>query len=294
MAVVATGVVLVRPELGSSRVGDPYPQVGASRLPTALPTTDPPSTALPAADEPGASADPARVGTDPNFLHFDASAITSVARHYTWTSGDGYEQLEAGIGDPQLIYAEIGPDLAVLDALQRQGQGHGDGGVVIREQPVPGLWPRVRANDEQRARQVVDAIELDRAQRIILPFQLSTLPADTRPVLGYVGFIDGHFVHGGVILRDGQDATMEAQAQHDRGWSGDSTRANHTIAGRPAFRYPGRDEVALLDAPHLDLSVRIGKAYAGFDVADADIVLGGVRVATDLKRMTTWPQSLVR
>ncbi|MEV4630237.1 hypothetical protein AB0J90_28655 [Micromonospora sp. NPDC049523] len=248
-----------------------------------------PATALPeVAGEQGASVNPARVGADVNLIHFDATAITSTARHYTWTSGKGYEQLAAGVGTEDLIYAEIGPDMGVLDGVERQN----DLGVVVREQPVPGLWLRVQATDEKLARQIVGAIELDRVQRIVLPFQLTGLPAGASVVRSAVGFDDGVYTDGGVVLERDGNKRMEIQAQYAPGQGNDSARANHVAGGRQAFLYPGQDEIELLGLRNLELSARIGKAYQGFTVADADLALGGVNVAADVTAMSTWPKTL--
>jgi hypothetical protein len=103
-----------------------------------------------------------------------------------------------------------------------------------------------------------------------------------------VGFIDDTFAQGGVILRGTGGAAMEVQAQYRRERGTDES-GNHTVGGRPAFRYPGGDEVALLGVPHLELSVRIGKAYQGYDVTDADAVLAALTVTGTVERVATWP-----
>ncbi|SNT65975.1 hypothetical protein SAMN05421812_13015 [Asanoa hainanensis] len=240
---------------------------------------------LPAAGAPGAAADPASVGTDPRVVHFAAPAIEAAARFHTWTSTEGYEQLEAEV-DGGLVSVTIGRERAAVEGAQRA-----DGvGVVLRSQPVPGLWLRVQGADDARATRALAAVDLDRAQRVVLPFQLGSRPAGSTPVTAYVGFVDGTYAQGGVILRGTDGARMEVQAQYSRGRTDDS--GNHTVGGRPAFLYPGHDEVALRGVPHLEVSVRIGKAYQGYEVADADAVLAALTVTDRVERISTWPASI--
>ena len=130
----------------------------------------------------------------------------------------------------------------------------------------------------------------DHAQRLLLPFRLGHRPPGSEPVEAYLGFIDGTFAQGGVILRGADGARMEVQAQYSRGRTDRS--GNHTVGGRPAFRYLGGDEVALLGVPHLEVSVRIGKAYAGYGVDDADTVLAALTVTKTVERIATWPPGI--
>ncbi|GIF68284.1 hypothetical protein Ais01nite_63190 [Asanoa ishikariensis] len=242
----------------------------------------PPAVALPAVSAPGAEADPAAVGTDPRLIHFAAPAIEAGARFHNWTSAAGYEQLEAEIDDA-LVSVTIGRSQAAVDAAERQS----DGGAVVRSQPVPGLWLRIQAKDPAYAARVAAVVDLDRTQQLVLPFRLGHRPPGSVPVTAYLGFIDRVYAHGGVILRGADGARMEVQAQYSRGRTDRS--GNHTVGGRPAFLYPGRDEVALRGVAHLEVSVRIGKAYQGYEVADADAVLAALTVTETVERITTWP-----
>ncbi|ROO50759.1 hypothetical protein EDC02_5612 [Micromonospora sp. Llam0] len=241
--------------------------------------------------EPGASSDPSRVGTDPNMVHFAAPKLTATARHYRWTSGDGYEQLEIGLGEQDLVHASIGRDMALLDEVSTRG----DYGVVIREEPVPGLQLRVQANRDDRARQVLAALRLDLAQRIMLPFQLGEVPADARAVHASVGFLDGTFVDGGVTLERGATDRMQVHAERARDDATGSVHgANHSAGGRPAFRYPDGTEVALLGLPQLLVNARIGQVdRQGFDLADVDLVLGQMNLAADVDSVASWPYPLL-
>lgn len=242
---------------------------------------------LPLADVPGAAAQPSTVGTDPNVVHFAAPGLEVAAVHYTWTSAEGYEQLEAGL-DGGLVSVTIGQDPAALDAGERQNNV----GVVVRREAAAGLWLRVQARDDALAERVLGMVDLNRSQRIILPLQLTTRPAGSVMREAYVGFVGDRYAHGGVILRRGDGATMEVQAQYARDGGLDNRSANHTVDGRPGFLYPGLDEVALLNIPNLDVTARIGKGYSGFTVADADLVLTGLVVGADVEQASTWPQHL--
>ena len=244
----------------------------------------PDAVALPAASAPGAAAYPAAVGTDPDLIHFAAPAIEAGARFHTWTSAAGYEQLEASVDDA-MVSVTIGREQAVVDAAERQT----DAGVVVRGQPVPGLWLRIQAKDDAYADRVAAAVDLERAQRLILPFRLGQRPPGSQPVTAYLGFIDDTFAQGGVVLRGADGARMEVQAQYARDADGRPT-GNHTVGGRPAFLYPGQDEVALLGVPHLEVTARIGKAYEGYAVSDADAVLAALTVTDQVERIAGWPR----
>ncbi len=247
-------------------------------------TVTPAAVALPAASAPGAAAHPAAVGTDPSLVHFAAPAIEAGARFHTWTSATGYEQIEASI-DEGMVSVTVGREQAVVEAAERQTEA----GVVVRSQPVPGLWLRIQAKDEAYADRVAAAVDLERAQRLVLPFRLGQRPPGSQPVTAYVGFIDDTFAQGGVILHGADEARMEVQAQYARDAGGRRT-GNHTVGGRPAFLYPGQDEVAILGVPHLQVTARIGKAYAGYAVSDADAVLAALTITDQVERIDSWPR----
>ncbi|GIF76942.1 hypothetical protein [Asanoa siamensis] len=269
--VAAGGTVVVR------AVGD-----GSALRPGAV---APAEVTLPDAGLPGAAIDPAAVGTDPNFVHFAAPAVVAGARHHTWSSTVGYERLEAEI-DGGLVYVTIGRDQAAVD----QADAMTNLPAVLRREPVPGLWLRVDARDDAYARRVAATLDLERTQRILLPFQLVERPSEIESA--YVGFIGDRYAQGGVVLRDTQGGRMEVQAQYARDADGTHERSNYSARGRPAYVYPGQDEVALLGVPHLEVTVRIGKAYEGFGVADADAVLATLNVTDRVERIDTWPSSL--
>jgi hypothetical protein len=237
---------------------------------------------------PGARETPGRVGADPTVLHFDAPTLIAGSRHHSWSSGPGYEQLGVALERGDLAYVTMGPEMAVLDEVEREGGP----GAVLFERPVGGLWLRVETSTHELAREVAAAVDLDHSQRCVLPFTLGALPSGARLTECSVGFIGGRYVEGGVRLASPAGATMEVQAQYEPRYG--AKRANHSAGGRPAYLYPGVDEVELLGYPGLYLSARIGKANGGFEVEDADLVLAAVTVATDFDNMDTWPRSVVR
>ncbi len=168
-------------------------------------------------------------------------------------------------------------------------------------QLAPGVWLRIEAPTDQIAQVVADAVRLDRAQRCVLPFQLTSRPNNAAATTCYVSFIrpavglDGAtypaaFAQGGVILEDSDGSTMEVNA--GPGPFNVVRVPNHMIDGRTAYLLPSLDEIELLAMP-IEIRARIGKAYRGFAVADADVALGGLIVAADPQRMATWPGRLV-
>lgn len=274
LSVATVAAVAALPHVLRDVGGDAHFAASAMTLPDAL-------------DEPTALVAPDRVGRDPGIVHFDAPEVLSDARLYTWTSGEGYERLSVVVDETQFVDITIGTNGDVLAAVPREGMAPS----TVREQPVDGLWLEVRASGESLARQALDTVRLDRAQRIALPFQLSTLPDTAIPVTAYVGFSSGKYVHGGVVLRSENGNTMEVQAEYLDVPAGRRS-ANHTVAGRPAYLYPSQDELEILDFPDLYLSARLGKAYSGFTIEEAETVLAGVSVAPEVHEMTTWPSSL--
>lgn len=240
---------------------------------------------------PGAADRPDLVGTDPGLLHFDAPAMTANAEHRRWTSADGYEQIEAGING-RIVYAAISTSMSLLDAAPRQGTQRQR--FILREQPVPGLWLRVDAPNQQLAREIARIVDLGRPQRCALPFQLSTLPVATKISSCYVSFGPHTYSSGGVLIARARDgATMEVQAGYDP-QSASRKHPNRTVAGKPAYLYPARDELELTGIPGLTPSARIGKNYRGFAVPDADIVLGGLTSVLTIDQVQTWPGFLVK
>jgi hypothetical protein len=134
----------------------------------------------------GAAARPDLVGTDPAVLHFDLDSAAAGAYAVEWTSGEGHEAVD--IQRPKgRLHLDLGPDLAKLDGLSRDGgfsdiwdtgirSGGGNpvaqprqsasvGGLpgtldetryfdgtsvwVLRWQPVKGLWARVEGSGKR-------------------------------------------------------------------------------------------------------------------------------------------------
>jgi hypothetical protein len=236
---------------------------------------------------PGALARPDLVGTDPGVLHFDASGLTDRARWHTWTTGPGYEKLEAAIGRNDVVYLTIGRDMSAVDAVAREESLR----TVARQELAGGLWLRLEATDDRLLGEVEQALNLAESQRCVLPYRLPARPRGARVTTCYVGFRDGHYAEGGLILRAGPGRSMEVQAQYVPGFPNRKT-ANHQCGDRPAFLFPGGQEVeVLLGYAGLYLSARIGGSHRGFALADADALLAAVTVASNVERIGTWPPS---
>lgn len=158
--------------------------------------------------QPGARARPDLVGTDPAVLHLSMNALISVqgSRGY-WTSQRGVETAMVRRGDYSVFMA-ISSDPARIRPLVGLSGGAetvlsepaattvaGRAATVrISEprpgvpdriysfdwQPVDGLWARYEAQlatGEDRARQLLQEVSLDRAQKCVTPMRFTYLPA---------------------------------------------------------------------------------------------------------------------
>jgi hypothetical protein len=167
----------------------------------------------------GAAARPDLVGTDPGVLHFDLDAAAAGAYTVAWTAGEGHESVD--IGRPKgRLRLDLGPDLAKLDGLNRDGvfgdiwdtgfrssggdpveqprQSVGIGGLpstldetrypdatvwVLRWQPVNGLWARVEGSvsrDDVMAFAAKVPGGLEHSRRCVVPVEIAKLPPGLR------------------------------------------------------------------------------------------------------------------
>jgi hypothetical protein len=236
---------------------------------------------------PGAMTRPDLVGTDPAVLHFDAPGLTDRARWHTWTAGPGYEKLEAAYGTNDIVYLTIGRDRRAMDAVAPEESLR----AVRTTKVTEGLWLRVEATRDPLIDEVDLTVDLAQSQRCVLPYRLPTRPRGTRVDTCYVGFRSGHYAEGGLVLRSANGRSMEVQAQYVPGFPNRKT-ANHQCGDRPAFLFPGGQEVeVLLGYAGFYLSARIGGPHRGFALADADALLAAVTIASDVELMRTWPAS---
>jgi hypothetical protein len=311
-AVVTLGAATVPGLLNTARPGGP-PTVVSDGGPAAL---------APAPEVPTALEDPAQVGTDPGLVHFSADGITAGARVVRWHSGALVEALVAEVGPARLVHVDIGPDLARLDGRVREGEVTGTGTTtdttvggrpatlqriptegadgdlawVLRWQPVTGLWARVASYGptDEAVRRAAAAVRFDEVRRCAVPFTLTALPLGAGvlscelSVMPNEGSVDASLVVGVA-----EDVSMQVQIQYTPGRGGSRKTANTTVGGRAAFAYPGGDELELLGYEDSYVSVRIGKGYRGYDMAEARRVSAGLRMA-DPGDPTTWPDRLVR
>ncbi|WP_433312366.1 hypothetical protein ACQP0U_27060 [Micromonospora sp. CA-269861] len=166
---------------------------------------------------PGAAAQPALIGSDPQLLHFGVDP--SAAKPVAWRSAGDVESMRldlgggvqamaivaadphtAEIGDPSQL-SDIGRDKAsavtsdadraspdrVVDPASRYNGvirqlDRVTRGWVLRWQPVPGLYVRVAALGETSAevRRAAAALRFDEARRCVAPVQLTALPPGAR------------------------------------------------------------------------------------------------------------------
>lgn len=158
--------------------------------------------------QPGARARPDLVGTDPGVLHVSMNALVSMvgSRGY-WSSGAGVETAMVRRGDYSVFLA-ISRDPARIQPMTGLSGGAetvmsepaattvaGRAATVRTSeprpgvpdriysfdwQPVDGLWARYEAQlaaGEDRARQLLQEVSLDRAQRCVTPMRFTYLPA---------------------------------------------------------------------------------------------------------------------
>ncbi|SCG58738.1 hypothetical protein [Micromonospora inositola] len=292
-------------------------------LPGRLPwTAATPAVAAPvpprADGAPAAATDPARIGTDPQVLHFGVDPAQ--ARYLGWSaSGAQVEEvrLEAVRGVPVRVqvtrsaeafdglYLENFPnDVAttpprfdgavreVRSPLRPAGSpAASTGGLVKAWQPVPGVYARAAmlGYDRDAFDRSVAALRWDEARRCVAPLRLTDLPPGatiggcTVNVAGFPGGIDVE-----LTLRRGESSTMWVRLQYAVAIAGSRTDGNRTVDGRPAYLYPDGDKLELLGIPKTHLIADFRWPGKGFTETDAATVLAGARVAKDLTRPETW------
>lgn len=267
---------------------------------------------------PGAAERPDLIGTDPNMLHF--AVDPAVGQPVNWASAQGRETVQIKLEDRctkcdvRLVTIDVARDVKAFDrvlydyAMAGRPQAWTDTTVdgrpakvgtvanvrVLRWSPAKGVWIDVSGVDETTddLRGVAERLWLDEARRCSVPFQLTALPAGARVSGCEVNLLSFPTTVSGSVLVTSRSRTMQIHAEYVRGRSGGKP-PNYQVAGRDAFLYPAHDELELLDQPGWYLSARMGKAYSGFSVDDAALVLGGLRMA-DPVDVGSWPTPLVK
>jgi hypothetical protein len=303
---------------------------------------------MPAADGvPGAAEQPSAVGTNPRLMHFSVpTAAWPVGEvSYSTDVGAGAETIRAGGGLTVTVSRSRGPaeetakSVSGVSMIPRGSSspisphvtstpttvdGHPatlhaatfpDGkfpyfGVLW--QPVDGLWVGMFAateNGEQELWTDVAALRLDRAQRIVVPFQLTWIPANAR-LLGVQAGVstDQPYAlssaswggdHGNTVTLSvgATSRPVTSPSSPDGpavGYPSGPPQHNRTVAGHnvlwterrclpPQTVCGGSFTSDDYDGAPLDLTV------TGYDEATATQILTGLAISKNLKDPLTWP-----
>jgi hypothetical protein len=173
--------------------------------------------------------------------------------------------------------------------------------LVLRWQPVDGLWAGVEGHDsDQAVLAVAGALRLDRAQRCVVPVRAAVVPAGAHwsgcsvqvsPADGMQGVWVGSALwfsrpEGGTLIASLQDRI------HYNGVNPGDFKATDTVAGKPAMWEGRLGQLwvpAFADRFYLQLEV----SGTGFTKADAIAVGNGLAYSGDLARPETWPERAV-
>ena len=284
------------------------------RLPWAATTSTGATPVPPRVDGvPGAAADPALVGSDPNVLHFGLDPTR--ARYLGWEVSDGGESVRLSVagGEPVRVDLSSSPELpgsVEIDSrsfdVTAPGPQTFDGevrpvlgmarGLVKLWQPAPGLYARAVMLDGDRAvlTEAVKALRWNEARRCAAPLRLDALPAGAKVtscsvgVASYPRLITARFTFKRLDYQ-----VMWLRYQY-LSTAGTSTRTNRTIAGRPAFLSSNGTSLELVGIKGTTVAVDFGLPPGGgrppssFTEADATVVLAGARFAADPTRPESW------
>ncbi|MEV4821030.1 hypothetical protein [Micromonospora sp. NPDC049274] len=271
---------------------------------------------------PGAAADPALVGSDPNVLHFGLDP--SQARYLGWSVVRGHlESVRLSVRDGQQVYVEVtrtagdlsssvefdnvevdvtGPGVQSFDGTIHPLNG-GTSGMVTSWHPAPSLYARavILNGDGAGLEQAVEALRWNEARSCAVPLRLDALPEGAPinncsvDVSSYPRLVTSDFTIGRAATQ-----VMFVNYQYASG-AGTRTAGNRTIAGRPAYLSPDGTTLDLLGTPRTEVRAVFawgwdGKqpigaepgASSGFTEADATTVLAGARVVDDPTRPQSW------
>ncbi|MBM0231676.1 hypothetical protein JNW91_07275 [Micromonospora sp. STR1_7] len=287
----------------------------AGRMPwtTATPAVVPPVP--PRADGvPGAAADPALVGADPQVLHLGVDPAR--ARYLGWeVIRDQVETVRLGVpgGEPVRVdvarSAEL-PTSVEIDGVSFDATEPGpqtfDGrvrstagmprGLVKMWQPAPGLYARAVMLHGDRAvlEQAVDALRWNEARRCAGPLRLDALPQRARVTVCSVDITSyPRLVTARFALQRADTETMSVQYRYASG-AGAQTGADRTIAGRPAVLSAKGTRLELVGVPGTTVVADFGWPWHGeapphiFTEADATLLLAGVKFPADPTRPESW------
>ncbi|MBG6100281.1 hypothetical protein ACLQ3D_23370 [Micromonospora vinacea] len=268
---------------------------------------------------PGAAADPALVGSDPNVLHFGLDPTQ--ARYLGWEVIRGRtESVRLSVRDDQPVHVEVSstPELSIsvsfggveveaaapgpqtFDGTIHQASGSVRA-MVKSWHPAPGLYARavILRGDRAGLEQAVKALRWNEAHSCAVPLRLDALP-EGAPITSCSVDVSSYprLVSSEITLARAATEAMFVKYRYASG-AGTRTAGNRTVAGRPAF-FSGTT-LDLLGIPKTVVSATFGLqredrrpvgvqpgAPRGFTEADATTVLAGARVVEDPTRSESW------
>ncbi|WP_327041805.1 hypothetical protein OG400_00920 [Micromonospora ureilytica] len=260
---------------------------------------------------PGALARPDLVGKDPGLLHFGVDPAR--ARYLSWRSAAGLESAELDLGGSEPVSFFLARNATVAEGVhlerddglvaavaippydgeltQFSPEGGSDATWVLRWQPLPGLFARLRttAPTDAALQAARSALRLDVAHRCSAPMRLTALPAGAWSAGCEVTVTDLPDALDVSLIVDGRgQRSMEVRLQYPHSIVGDRQEPNATAGGRPVYVYPQGEKMELLDIAKAQVTAGWGLPHRGFTEEDAATVLGGVQVAEHLDRPATW------
>ncbi|SCE95665.1 hypothetical protein GA0070607_3653 [Micromonospora coriariae] len=262
---------------------------------------------------PGAAADPALIGTDPNVLHFGLDPTR--ARYLSWEVLTGRtETVRFSVRDGQPVHVDVSrsaelPTNVTFDGASvdfpKAGPQTFDGavqpaagtagGLVKSWQPAPGVYARAFLPRGGRAglEQAVEALRWNEARRCAAPLRLGALPESATisscsvDITSYPRLVTAQFT----LLR-AKSQVMSVRYRYVV-QAGTHTGGNRTIAGRPAFLSADGRRLELFGIPRTEVIAEFDwewepRTKPRFTEADATTVLAGARVIEDPTRLENW------
>ncbi|GAB1693393.1 hypothetical protein [Krasilnikovia sp. M28-CT-15] len=314
VAAVATNILLPRQHLATPV--SPHPS------PSASPETDlrPP----PADGQPGATARPDLVGTDPGLLHFSVDVFAARAGQASWTSEPGVESAEVYTDDffvhvssaESKRKAEASPgfdrepgagmsgpaattvgDRPATVRISRPGHGAGEQGRVYSYvwQPVDGLWARadVQLNgqdDPARAVRIAQQVRFDQVRRCVLPIRLGSTPGSATATRCWSTVTAGApavFSAGALMVVDG-DRKLHIQAEWTPPGGGEYPRPLKAGPYRVFADPGGRSWTMKVNDLFITATININTTKHPFTQAEVLRTLGDLHIADQLQNPAGW------
>jgi hypothetical protein len=257
--------------------------------------------------------DPTVVGSDREFLHVDlpAAAIPRPVSIIEWTSMPGVERLNLQAGPTVVVdgrshvstvQVAVTPDKSQLDpgqgsavravsvgdlpgTLSSSGTGV-DRSVVLRWQPVGGLWAQLSTGGEDApAIQLAAALTFDTVRFCAVPFHLDWMPPGATVEICDASMIDGRRGGRSTIQVGKAAVTVEVDP------GGRVPSPTTTIAGRPAavreYQGDGGKMIMQVDVDYGDHVADL-VAEGAYDRQTVLQIAGGYRDLTD-EPVGAWP-----